>query len=40
MQPATVRLGPKDSVVGGLDIGVSNAPITLETISELCIMMY
>jgi hypothetical protein len=37
MQPANVRLRPKDSVVGELDIGVSNTPITLETISDLCV---
>ena len=40
MQPANVQLGPKHSVVGGLDIGVSNAPTTLETIIELCLVMY
>ena len=39
MQPENVQLGPKHSVVGGLDIGVSNAP-TLETIIELCVVMY
>jgi hypothetical protein len=34
------QLRPKDSVLGGLDIGVSNTPTTLETISDLCVMMY
>jgi hypothetical protein len=34
------RLRPKDSVLGGLDTGVSNTPTTLETISDLCVMMY
>ena len=40
MHPANVRLRSKDSVVGGLDTGVSNAPTTLETISNLYVMMY
>jgi len=38
MQAANVRLRPKDSVVGGLDTGVSNTPTTLGTISDLCVM--
>jgi len=40
IQPTNVRLRPKDSVVGGLDTGVSNTPTTLETISDLCFIMY
>jgi hypothetical protein len=40
MQPENVRLRPKDSMLGGLDTRVSNTPTTLETVSDLCVMMY
>jgi hypothetical protein len=38
MQPANARLRPKDSVLRGLDTGVSNTPATLETSSDLCVI--
>jgi hypothetical protein len=40
MRATNIQLKPKDSVLGGLDSGVSNIRTTLETISDSCVTHY